>query len=127
MVHISSLIEDRLDRLDFHGAPMRLAYHLPCHLKAQPDPGVSLRLLSAIPGIGLTDLESHCCGMAGSWGMTAAHFDLSRRIGADLMGRLADSGAQTGVTDCPTCRMQMEQFGPTPIRHPVEIVAQCLR
>ena len=40
----------------------------------------------------------------------------------DLMQRLADSRAAVAVTDCPTCRMQMEQLGTLPVRHPVEIV-----
>ena len=31
-----------------------------------------------------------------------------------------------GATDCPTCRMQMEQFCQKPVRHPVEIVADRL-
>jgi Fe-S oxidoreductase len=59
--------------------------------------------------------------------MTADHFDLSRRMGGDLMEKLAISGADLAVTDCPTCRLQMEQFGRRPVRHPVEILADHLR
>jgi len=44
-----------------------------------------------------------------------------------LMGNLKQSGAEVGVTDCPTCRMQMEQFNSLPIRHPIEIVADQLQ
>ena len=126
MIHISSLVSDRLSQLELKPVPATVGYHLPCHLKVQPDAGGSLHLLSEIPGIEVIDLQGHCCGIAGSWGMAAAHFDLSRRIGTDLTDRLSASGARIGVTDCPTCRMQMEQFSPLPIRHPVEILADRL-
>jgi Fe-S oxidoreductase len=61
--------------------------------------------------------------MAGSWGLHAANDALSRRIGQGLMDRIAASGAASAATDCPTCRLQMAQLGPTPVWHPVELVA----
>jgi Fe-S oxidoreductase len=58
--------------------------------------------------------------------MLAANDALSRTIGTPMMHRLAASGADYGVTDCPTCQMQMEHLGGHPIRHPVEIVCQAI-
>jgi Fe-S oxidoreductase len=84
-------------------------------------------MLAALPGVTVTPLATHCCGMAGSWGLKAANYDLSRTIGGDLIHQLARSGADYGVTDCPTCRLQMEDFSRLPVRHPVEIVAARLR
>ena len=121
--HISPLILEQIDRLPMADRPVTVAYHTPCHLKVQPRADSSLRLLGAVPGVDVTGLNSRCCGMAGSWGLHADHDALSRRIGADLMDRIAASGAMVAATDCPTCRMQMEQMGPTPVFHPVEIVA----
>jgi Fe-S oxidoreductase len=43
-----------------------------------------------------------------------------------MVSKLNDSAASVGVTDCPTCRMQMEQFSDKEIKHPVEIVCECL-
>ena len=82
---------------------------------------------AGLDNVRIQSLETHCCGMAGSWGMTADHYDLSRAIGDDLIGQLNRSGADHGVTDCPTCRLQMEEFTNLPIRHPVEIVAARLK
>ena len=121
--HISPLILERIDRLPLDERPLTVAYHTPCHLKVQPGADSSVRLLGAVPGVDVAALNSRCCGMAGSWGLHADHDDLSRRIGADLMDRIVSSGAAAAATDCPTCRMQMEQLGPTPVFHPVEIVA----
>jgi Fe-S oxidoreductase len=126
-IHISRLINRLGNRLKTAGPKLNLVYHNPCHLRIQTEPGASVDLLAGLEGVRVIPLETHCCGMAGSWGMTADHYDLSRRIGADLIGQLNRSGADYGVTDCPTCRLQMEDFGLLPVRHPVEIVAQRLQ
>ena len=114
------------DRLQLGACELDVAYHVPCHLKIQSDPHGSVRLLSRIEGITVKDLKSHCCGMAGSWGLTADNYDLSKQIGSDMITKLNASKAPVGATDCPTCRMQMENFSDKQIKHPVEIVAECL-
>ncbi|MFW5854186.1 MAG: FAD-binding and (Fe-S)-binding domain-containing protein [Thermodesulfobacteriota bacterium] len=126
-VHVSRLVNTYFDRLNPRRRKnLTLAYHTPCHLRIQTDPNSSLNLLSRIEGISVVDLQSNCCGMIGSWGMAADHFPLSRDIGADLIRKLNDSAADIGVTDCPTCRLQMAQFSKKPIRHPVEIISGLL-
>lgn len=130
VMHISSLVNNYAANLANpgpKGQPLKLGYHQPCHLKMQTDARSSLTLLDGIPGIEVVDLDSHCCGMAGSWGMAAEHFPLSKAIGADMIGKLHASGATVGVTDCPTCRIQMEQFSSLPMRHPIEILADSLQ
>jgi Fe-S oxidoreductase len=127
IIHISTLLNNYFDRLEFEACNLEVSYHAPCHLKIQNDPNSSVQLLSRIQGVAVEDLKSHCCGMIGSWGLSADHFDLSRQIGSDMMTKLNNSAASVGVTDCPTCRMQMEQFGDKEIKHPVEIVYDCLR
>lgn len=124
IVHASRLIERHIKgrRLGIQSAVM--AYHMPCHLKVQPQGKSSVDLLSVLPGLTLENLDSHCCGMAGTWGMTAANYSLSYKIGRDLIARLDGKNLQCVVTDCPTCAMQLEQIGSLPVRHPVEVVAQ---
>ena len=79
-----------------------------------------------LSGMSVQDLNSHCCGMAGSWGLTADHYDLSRKIGSEMIAGLNNSDSVAGVTDCPTCRMQMEHLSDKDIMHPIEVVAKCL-
>ena len=122
-VHISQLAKPDHMRLQNEAPPLRLAYHYPCHLKMQADPDCSVAMLASLPAVTVKPLKTHCCGMAGSWGLKTGNFDLSREIGSDLIGQLDASDAAYGVTDCPTCRMQMEHFSRLPIRHPVEIAA----
>ncbi len=125
-IHGTRLIQDHMDGLDLKETRRKIAYHTPCHLKVQPEATSSIEMLKAIPGIEVNPLESHCCGMAGTWGMMAKNFDLSQKIGSDLIQQLNCSGASAGATDCPTCTMQMQAFWDKPVIHPVEIVTQCL-
>ncbi len=126
VIHISRLVNDHAPRLNVTPYPLRVSYHSPCHLKVQPDPDSSIKMLSRVKGIRVQKLDSHCCGMAGSWGLHAANYDLSTRIGSDLIDKIRASDPQVTVTDCPTCRMQMEQMEAGPVRHPIEVVAKCL-
>jgi FAD/FMN-containing dehydrogenase/Fe-S oxidoreductase len=121
---VSALVAEAMDRLPLaDGSRQPVAYHYPCHLLGQPEADSSVRMLRAVKGIDLKVLDSGCCGMAGSWGLHAANDRLSRRIGQGLMDRLDASGATAAATDCPTCRLQMEHLGSTPVWHPVELVA----
>ncbi|MCP4115562.1 MAG: FAD-binding protein [Desulfobacteraceae bacterium] len=125
-IHGTSLIQNHMHGLTLKETSRKVAYHTPCHLKVQPEAASSIGMLKALPGIEVNPLECHCCGMAGTWGMMAKNFDLSRKIGSDLIQKLNSSGADTGATDCPTCTMQMQAFSSKPVVHPVEILAQCL-
>jgi len=99
---------------------------MPCHLKIQPDSSCSVKMLSKIDGIQIEDLKSHCCGMAGAWGFSSDNYDLSCKIGSDMIHKLNISDSVMGITDCPTCRLQMEQFSRKEIRHPIEILSESL-
>jgi FAD/FMN-containing dehydrogenase/Fe-S oxidoreductase len=126
VIHISTLVNQHAGGLELSNSSVIMGYHQPCHLKVQPEAQSSLMLLNRIPGAKVVDLDSHCCGMAGSWGMAAEHFLLSKAIGSDMIQKLDQSGATIGITDCPTCRIQMEQFSHLPIKHPLEIIAENL-
>ncbi|MGB5983969.1 MAG: FAD-linked oxidase C-terminal domain-containing protein [Desulfobacterales bacterium] len=130
-VHISHLINERSRKrgrkLTLRPLEATVAYHMPCHLKVQPQAQSSLTLLDRIPGLRVIDLAGHCCGIAGSWGLLARHADLSRRIGTPMITKLAAARPRWGVTDCPTCRIQMEHYSQIPIRHPVELLDRVLQ
>ncbi|MBC2713064.1 MAG: FAD-binding protein [Desulfosarcina sp.] len=128
VIHASRLIHRYMDGVEVQPLQLQMstAYHQPCHLKVQPDPRSSVAMLTAVPELTMSNLDSHCCGMAGTWGLAAKNDGLSRTIGSHLINLIDASGADAAVTDCPTCEMQMAQLGTRPVLHPVEIMAQCM-
>ncbi len=127
LIHISRLINRYAERLETAPTRMRLFYHSPCHLKVQPEPESSIGMLQHLEGAVIEHPATRCCGMAGAWGLSVDHFDLSRSIGSNMLEQLGASSADFGVTDCPTCAMQMSLFSRKPIRHPVEIITRNLQ
>ncbi|BBO80472.1 FAD-dependent oxidoreductase [Desulfosarcina ovata subsp. sediminis] len=126
VIHFSRLVQPAMAAAGMRPVNLSAAYHQPCHLKIQPDPQCTASLMGSVPGLTLATLKSHCCGMAGTWGLAAKNESLSRTIGNHLMSLIDSSGADVAVTDCPTCEMQMAQLGGRPVMHPVEIAARCL-
>lgn len=126
-IHISDFINKYRSRLQIKQTDKKLAYHMPCHLKLQNSSNSSLEMLSSIDGVDVEDLASHCCGIAGSWGISAKNYPLSVEIASPMINKLNASKADTGVTDCPTCRMQMEHLSSKKIKHPVEVLSECLK
>jgi len=103
---------------------MKLVYHAPCHLKALQIGRPSHRFLERIRALELVDSRAPCCGIAGTFGMKAADYELSMRMGEKIFSKLELEGVDGGLSECSTCRMQMEQEGSVTY-HPAELVACC--
>lgn len=127
LIHVSTLVNQNRDSLSLESVGRKLAYHKSCHFKAMPDNDSSINMLRSVDGIELEDLASNCCGMAGSWGMKADNYKLSTEIGEPMTSKLKRSEADTGITDCPTCTMQMEHMAGKKVKHPIEVIAECLK
>ncbi|TCK58347.1 anaerobic glycerol-3-phosphate dehydrogenase subunit C [Seleniivibrio woodruffii] len=127
LIHISTLVNMNMDKLEFSDKKLHLAYHKSCHMRSLPDNHSSVKMLSCLKGAVVEDLASNCCGMAGSWGMKADNYDLSTKIGTPMTDKLKMSDADVGVTDCPTCTMQMEHMSMKEVKHPIEVMAECLK
>jgi len=109
-------------------AGKRILFHGHCHQKAVTGTAATVALLRAIPGAEVTEVDAGCCGMAGSFGFEAEHYDLSLRIGelrlfpavrAEPAGTIV---AASGVS----CRQQIAHGTGRQARHPLEIVRSAL-
>ena len=100
----------RQGRLDtrFSQTPLKVLYHNPCHLKVQGIRKEPVELLELIPGIEVSNVVDSCCGMGGSYGMKAAHYDLSVKIARKLWEAIEDAEVDRVVTECGTCMLQIE-------------------
>ena len=108
---------------DFAPLPMRIAWHTPCHVKALRNGTPMLELLALIPELTVLTIEKGCTGMAGTFGIAAENFQKSVEIGAELIREMQTIDAVAGVTECSSCRMQMEQAATIPTIHPIKLLA----
>ena len=85
-------------------------------------------LLSKIPGASVTDLDSGCCGMAGSWGYAREHFEVSRAIGERaLFPAVRAQQPGTIVAAAGTsCRHQLHDFTGVNAVHPAVLLRSLL-
>jgi Fe-S oxidoreductase len=105
-------------------AGRRIVFHGHCHEKALTGTEATMELLRRIPGATVEEIDAGCCGMAGSFGFEAEHYELSMRIGRlRLFPRLRSEPddtivAATGVS----CRQQIGHGTGRRAVHPAELV-----
>jgi Fe-S oxidoreductase len=110
-------------RTDFGPVKLTASYHTPCHLKALHHGNSTLKLLEKIPELEVFSIEKGCSGMAGAFGLTRENFDTSLRIGRELIEHLRTADVNIGLTECSSCKLQMEQGTDTPTLHPLKLLA----
>jgi glycerol-3-phosphate dehydrogenase subunit C len=112
--------------MDFQSTPGPIAYHVPCHLKAQ---GIGLRsrdLMRQIPGVEVTTVDA-CSAHDGTWAMKKEFFRLSMKWGEKAFNAMRQAAASVMTTDCPLAAVQIEQAtGVHPI-HPIEVLARAYK
>ncbi len=125
---VADLIEREPEAISFSGELGRVAVHGHCHAKALADARRVLGLLARLPGVTPHWLDSGCCGMAGAFGMMAAHRELSGRVARPLLEAIAGLPAGTAVVAAGTsCRHQIGDLGSIHPLHPAELLARCLQ
>ena len=109
-------------------AGRRILFHGHCHQKAEVGTAATVGLLRRIPGAEVVELDAGCCGMAGSFGFEAEHYELSMKVGSDRLFPAIEAEpegtvlAATGVS----CRQQIGHGTGRRSWHPVELVAAAL-
>ncbi len=111
---------------DFKSTPGSIAYHIPCHLKAQNIGFRSRDLMRLIPGTRIRMVEQ-CSGHDGTWAMKKEFFPLSMLAGKKAFDEMKDVGAETMATDCPLAAIQFDQALGTRPEHPMRILARAYR
>ena len=103
---------------------LRALLHGHCHQKALVGTGPSRAILEAV-GIEVTEVDSGCCGMAGSFGYEAEHYEVSiamaeRRLYPAV--RAVDDRTLV-VAAGTSCRHQIEHGTERDALHPAEVLA----
>ena len=126
------LFEDYLERelaagrlsLALKAGPSTVVLHGHCHQKAMGLVTPAKALLSRIPSCTVVDLDSGCCGMAGSFGYSKDHYDVSKQIGERrlLPAARALKAGQLLAAAGTSCRHQVAHFAGAEAQHPAVIL-----
>lgn len=106
---------------------MEVLLHGHCHQKALSGIGPAVQALRLIPGLQVRALASGCCGMAGSFGYEAEHYELSMAIGEQILFPAIRSAPDALVCASGTsCRHQIKDATSRTALHPAQILRHAL-
>lgn len=125
--YIYRLLNQKNIKLHFKtGKKIKVAYHTPCHMEKLGWAYYSIELLKLIPDLELTILDSQCCGIAGTYGFKKENYKTSQDIGESLFKQIEALDIDYVVTDCETCKWQIEMSTSKSCEHPISILANAL-
>ena len=112
----------------FTKTPRRILLHGHCHQKALASVDSSAFVLSLPENYQVEVIPSGCCGMAGSFGYEAEHYELSMQVGElVLFPAVRAAPADTAVAAPGTsCRHQIKDGTGRKALHPAEVLWEAL-
>jgi FAD/FMN-containing dehydrogenase/Fe-S oxidoreductase len=115
-------------RLPFDNGATAILLHGHCHQKALIGSSPSLQVLRLLPGAKVEEVDSGCCGMAGSFGYEKEHYELSLAIGSRrLFPAITARGPECKIVAAGiSCRQQIAHGTGRRARHLVEVLAEAL-
>lgn len=120
MEHLYQLARDKKLPRDFSQRLGKVAYHAPCHLRAQNIGFRSRDLLNLIADeVVLVDA---CSGVDGTWGMQARFHDTSLGIAKKMLGAIEGAAPDQISTDCPLSALRIEEGLGRKALHPIVLL-----
>jgi glycerol-3-phosphate dehydrogenase subunit C len=93
---------------DFPGpSPGKVAYQMPCHLRAQNMGYKTRDVLQLIPGTSVFVVEK-CTAMDGTWAMKKEFYPISLTFARKAAAEMEASSPETFTTDCSLSALQIE-------------------
>ncbi len=119
--------EGRLD-IEFRDQNLEILLHGHCHQKALIGTGPVRRVLALPGGNQIREVDSGCCGMAGSFGYEAEHYRLSLAMAERRLLPAVRAWPEEGVLVASgiSCRQQIEHGTGRLALHPAEVLRSAL-
>jgi FAD/FMN-containing dehydrogenase/Fe-S oxidoreductase len=112
----------------FSDEPRQLLVHGHCHQKALVGTAPMHQALTLPRNYRVDEVDSGCCGMAGSFGYEAEHYEISQQIGERILFpavRASDAGTLI-IAPGTSCRHQIAHATGRPAFHPAEVLRAAL-
>lgn len=119
----------RIVREAFTSETRSIKLHGHCHQKALSSLVPTVKMLELPANYQVSVIPSGCCGMAGSFGYEAEHFEVSQKIGELVLFPAVRSAPGDTLIAAPgtSCRHQIKDGTGRLSLHPVEILHAALR
>jgi FAD/FMN-containing dehydrogenase/Fe-S oxidoreductase len=123
--------EQGAGRLDLALQPLpqkKALLHGHCHQKAFGAMPAVQQALKLIPGLEVEIVETSCCGMAGSFGYEASHFEVSMKMAEmSLLPKVRAAGPEVlVVADGTSCRQQIADGAGAKAVHVARVLERAL-
>jgi FAD/FMN-containing dehydrogenase/Fe-S oxidoreductase len=122
----SLLFEEFAAQLDLplRAGPQKILLHGHCHQKSMGLLQSSMALLSRIPSATVVDLDAGCCGMAGSFGYSKQHYEVSEAIANRRLLPAVKAMKSSDVLVAPgtSCRHQVADLAGATALHPAVLI-----
>ncbi len=114
--------------LRFTDTPRKLLLHGHCHQKALIGTQPSHRVLTLPPNYTVEEVDSGCCGMAGSFGYEAEHYGVSMQMAERrLLTAVRATPSETLIVAAGvSCRQQIKHGSQRQALHPAQVLRQAL-
>jgi len=100
------------------------AYHAPCHARNQGLSRQAVETFRDVDGVTMEDVGDSCSGISGTYGWKSEKYEKSMKIGEEMFEHMEDAEGDVGMTECPTCAMQMEHGTGYEIKHPLQLLEE---
>ncbi|MBI4532097.1 MAG: anaerobic glycerol-3-phosphate dehydrogenase subunit C [Candidatus Latescibacteria bacterium] len=115
--------------LSFKKISRKILVHGHCHQKALIGTNPMLNVLRMLPGGTVEEIDSGCCGMAGSFGYEKEHYEISLEVGKRRLFKAIQDQEDDVEIVAPgvSCRQQIAHGTGRKAKHPVEVLAEALK
>jgi FAD/FMN-containing dehydrogenase/Fe-S oxidoreductase len=127
----SFLFEEFLARdggkLTFRETKQQILLHGHCHQKAFDAMPAVEKVLRLVPGLEFQTVQTSCCGMAGSFGYEAEHYEVSMKMAEmSLLPAVRNAPQARVVADGTSCRHQIADGTGREAWHVARVLAEAL-
>ena len=114
--------------LPFSGQGKKALLHGHCHQKAMVGTAPTVAVLKWA-GFEVSEVDSGCCGMAGSFGFEKEHYDISVSLGNRRLAPAVKAAPADTVVVAPgiSCRQQIEHLAGRRAKHPAEVLWEAIK
>ena len=108
-----------------NGSGKKVLLHGHCHQKALVGTAPTIAMLKTA-GYEVAEVDSGCCGMAGSFGFEKEHYDLSTKIGNRRLAPAVKAAGDDIEIAAPgiSCRQQIHHLAGRTAKHPAELMCE---